>query len=116
MTDYSKGALTEEISSSIKAVAINILNGVSVATPVDQGRARANWMVGVKTPDLSVSESTNFNATLSEGISKINGSGRDISTFYINNTLPYIVPLNEGSSTQAPAKFVETVLKREANR
>jgi hypothetical protein len=36
-------------------------------------------------------------------------------TIFIQNNLPYIIPLNEGSSTQAPSKFIDRIIEKVAN-
>ena len=89
-------------------VAIAIDQAVVLATPVDTGRARANWQVSVIKAETDVVNGTDpgGSATISKGANVISRKrlGQDI---FITNNLPYIVPLNEGSSAQAPAMFVE---------
>lgn len=53
-------------------------------------------------------------SALSEGESVLAGSspGQDI---HLTNNLPYIKPLNEGSSHQAPAGFVEVAIENGRN-
>ena len=71
-------------------------------TPVDTGRARANWLVSLGTPRTETVE-----------VGGRPDPGRVVAprvpqqAIFIANNLPYIRRLNEGSSTQAPASFVE---------
>ena len=73
------------------------------------GRARANWFVGLGGPSTEMTEDTAGDA-LGVGQSAINGS-QPGESIHINNNLPYIVPLNEGHSLQAPAGFVEMAVQ-----
>ncbi|MBX0289721.1 hypothetical protein K3G63_04690 [Hymenobacter sp. HSC-4F20] len=85
----------------MRETALRVAGNVSQATPVDEGTARANWNLSAETPDLSTSEST---TPQSYDDAQITGKEKML---YVSNGLPYIEKLNEGSSTQAPANFVE---------
>jgi len=105
-----------EANTVKKKVAIAIDQVVTLATPVDTGRARANWRVGIDAPVQGTTEDTDKNgqATLQAAKDKINStdSGEDI---FISNSLPYIGKLNDGSSAQAPAGFVEKAIQKGIN-
>jgi len=62
-------------------VSNNLLNDMVEATPIDTGKARASW-----------------------SLVKVNNNRRRLI-----NTTDYIQRLNQGSSKQAPANFVESV-------
>ncbi|MBT9158788.1 MAG: hypothetical protein DDT26_00035 [Dehalococcoidia bacterium] len=92
----------------VRKVILAIDRAVVLATPVDTGRARANWQPSIGQP---------AEGTLPEPASP--SAGRDQSdvraviagyrpglTVHITNNLPYIERLNNGSSSQAPADFV----------
>lgn len=101
-----------------------ILQAVVFATPVGNptiwkrpedarpgyvgGRARANWFVGVGGAQTQVSEATDAagGSTVAAGRAAMVGSTPGLP-IHITNNLPYIVPLNEGHSLQAPAGFIE---------
>ena len=91
------------------ALAIN--QTVIFATPVDTGRARANWQVGVDFSIQEVREAEDIlgERTLSEAESRARSArlGQDI---IIVNNVDYITFLNQGSSAQAPAGFVEMAI------
>lgn len=104
------------IDEAVRKVALAIDQTVVMATPVDTGRARSNWLVNVGSARTDVidayfpggSGSTapeNINAALEQAKNAVAGytSG---STIYISNNLPYIGRLNEGWSRQAPAGYV----------
>jgi hypothetical protein len=89
------------------------------STPVDTGLARSNWIVSAGTPvslvippyspgsRLGVAESQNAAAAISAGQEVIDGTSPNVTTYYVQNNVPYIGELNAGSSKQAPALFVE---------
>jgi hypothetical protein len=114
-----------------RQVSIAILQPLVMATPVGNvalwnaqsrhsapqgyvgGRARGNWHVSVGGPDAKVVEGEDSagNRTIAEGKTAIDTSTPK-EPIYLNNNLPYIVPLNQGHSHQAPAAFVETAVQR----
>lgn len=73
------------------------------------GRARANWQVGVgQAPGSSLmSQDEGGGSTISTGKSAIEGSKKG-EPIHLTNNLVYIVPLNNGHSTQAPSGFIDT--------
>jgi hypothetical protein len=98
----------------VREVALAADRTVVRATPVDTGRARANWQATLGAPAVgtldggagkraSVASATGRNAGVIAGYK----GGRADSAVFLTNNLPYIVPLNNGSSQQAPAGFVE---------
>lgn len=96
-----------------KKVAIAIDQVVTLATPVKTGRARANWRVGIGSPvqGTTDAEDQGGQATVQAAKAKINTADSDDDIF-ISNSLPYIGELNNGSSAQAPAGFVEKAIQK----
>lgn len=93
-----------------RSAAMAILQAVVVATPVDTGRARSNWQVGLGVGPQDQREpydpgGQNITQTVRAGQAIVDGhlSG----SIHIANNLPYINALNEGHSPQASAGFVE---------
>ena len=111
-----KDDIEAEINREARAVSINLLTGLVRVTPVDTGRARGNWFVGVRAPNRGNDPTRNARTAISQGSSVI-GTVKSISypTIVLSNNLPYIERLNEGYSDQAPAKFVEKEIDRVAN-
>lgn len=107
--------LSEELESNDKEFisTINQLNTVQAldavtdlkaATPVDTGRARNSWV-------LSDREDYFVNSLVTREVSALSSIRDDkVVPLYVTNGTPYIESLNEGSSKQAPARFVETTL------
>ncbi len=88
-----------------KKIAFQLLTGVVLKTPVDTGRARGNWQVGIDeipsgeldTKDLS---GAGAEVTGSEALAGLIPGAYQI--VYVANNLVYIVPLENGHSGQAP--------------
>lgn len=91
----------------IRAAGIAQTN-IILATPVLTGHARLNWQVVlVEAPTLEIpggDPSGQAAITRNQQSLGVRQLGQAI---YISNIAPYIVPLNQGSSAQAPAGFVE---------
>ena len=102
----------------VRRTALAIDQAVVLGTPVDTGTARSNWQVEIGGPVTETREAAvpgqggssaaaNAQAAIEQGrevIDTYRGEGQEI---YISNPLPYIGRLNDGSSAQAPAGFVE---------
>jgi len=90
----------------IRKATIASLNAITYATPVDEGRARANWNVSQGQPDLSLTESTDAESSVSEGVSKAQDYKSGLGANLITNNLEYIGALENGSSSQAPSGMI----------
>lgn len=96
--DLERAAQVLGVDSAREAavtLALTLINKVSLRTPVDTGRARANWFLAEGSPRIETTESTT-----PENHGSVALTGR--STIFITNSLPYIVPLEYGHSSQAP--------------
>jgi hypothetical protein len=107
-----------------KGATLDLQRGVVLATPVRKGRARGNWQVsqgspasGELAPDGFPGESLEARgaaaaaAALAQGMESA-AETKPFTRTYVSNRLPYIESLNEGTSTQAPAGFIETAVAR----
>ena len=94
-----------------KSIAIEILNRIVLLTPVDEGRARGNWLVSLGYPDSSEQDiyDESGRGTIVHGTGIIKGV-KDLGYIYIQNNLPYIEFLNDGGSSQADRFFIETAI------
>lgn len=100
------------VSDMLRKVALVSNQTLVMATPVDTGRARANWRVSIGTEVSATVDSTNAQESLSRNKAIIMGYRN--GDLIIQNNLPYIEILNRGSSAQAPAGFVEKALQTAA--
>ena len=117
--------ISGDLDKVVRQVALAIDQAVVVATPVDTGQARSNWLVSVGQPrtdtipayDHGVLGSTsgpNTTQALDQGRGVIS-SAPSGATIYISNNLPYIGRLNQGYSMQAPAGYVERAVEAASN-
>lgn len=105
-------ALGIDVGIATKKVAVDLFRAIVAKTPVDSGRARGSWNIAGGKADLSVQP---------PGANKRNSNGGDIAKtlskvspfdkIVISNNLPYIVALEQGSSTQAPRGMVAVSLE-----
>lgn len=106
--------LNDYVGESVKSVALSFLNIVTLASPVDTGRFRANWTVGINTPDDNAypnrRSATTNKVRQRKKIKSINPTASTV--VYISNNLPYARRLNNGWSKQAPKFFVEQAARR----
>lgn len=100
-------------TAAVRKLAVRINQVVITETPVNSGRARNNWFATVGLPSEETTDLKRYDKT---GQTRINKNNAEISTVgedqsvYISNNLAYIKKLNEGSSAQAPAGFVEAAV------
>lgn len=98
----------------IKPAALAINQTVVSATPVDTGRARANWQVSFGSPILrpiDVEDKTERGqATIQRNAGEIIAAPKP-KRVWLSNNVRYIQRLNEGHSAQAPAGFVEEAVQ-----
>lgn len=91
-----------------RKVCIDLSTRVVRRTPVDTGRARANWFAAIDTKPQGTTESTDPNgySTINNAINQAERlKAGDI--YYLINNLPYIEELEDGSSQQAPQGMVK---------
>jgi hypothetical protein len=103
-------AVEVNVDRVVQETALAVDRELVVSTPVDTGRARSNWQVGANIAPTGTLEPSDLGAPIAqaERAVAVRQPGQNI---YIVNNLPYIVPLNEGHSAQAPAGFVEDAVQ-----
>lgn len=80
---------------------------VIFATPVDTGRARNSWLTGVNSAPSGFGAPKPGGTDASAMATSVATTLRVDDVGVIVNNLPYIKKLNNGSSKQAPAGFVQ---------
>lgn len=111
-------AVKRNADKTVRKVAMAVDQAVVMATPVDTGRARANWIASLDAPVTTATENKDKSGggAISQAAGVVAGyDGDSNSSINITNNLPYIGPLNDGSSYQAPAGFVERAVRAGAN-
>lgn len=91
----------------VRKVAVEATARIVRRTPVDTGRARANWTVTVGRPSYATTEGFDKAgaATIAAAATAVAGF-RCGPSVWIANGLPYIERLETGWSTQAPSGMV----------
>ena len=105
---YLKHDVTTESALEYKAYAFDVFGEVVKATPVDTGRARANWNISTGSPDYSTSPYTFRPAPY------VNVDG--FPHVYVSNGLDYIADLEAGKSDQAPGGISAVALAKVRNK
>lgn len=111
------------VGSLQRAGTMSLLTNVAQMTPVDAGRARGAWEVSQDEPPAALppmppsypggSAEARGQAAFADAVSRGAERAEAIRPFsrtYVSNRLPYIVPLNNGHSKQAPAGFVRMAM------
>lgn len=100
----------------VRKVCLDLFSDITNNTPVDTGRARANWFASINTPsnarvEYAGAASAAANQAISDAqaaIAKATGN-----VLWISNNLPYIYRLEfEGWSKQAPNGMVRLAIDR----
>lgn len=96
----------------VRKVTIDLATEIIRRSPVDTGRFRGNWMLGVGSVDISTIEAAdNFGGESLARIKQFAENLRAGGIVYITNSLPYARRLEYGWSQQAPQGMVRlTVL------
>ena len=110
-----------QVNTIVRRAVLAIDQAIVLATPVDTGRARSNWLVtlgvgasGTIDPyapgsRLGVGEANNAAGALAQARTAV-ASRVPEQTVFITNNVDYISKLNAGSSPQAPPLFVQAGL------
>lgn len=99
------------IDLAVRQAVVLAAQGVVLSTPVDTGRARANWVLGVNRINTATTSGTDKGGSatvtrIATGMPRTTAG----SIFYVTNTLPYIQRLEDGYSKQSPAGMVKTTV------
>lgn len=120
MSKYGEKTI-KQIDQFVRKTAIDLTTSIIKSTPVDTGRARANWFVSFESAIEDTTDDTNFNNALADGINTIL-KGKIGKYIYIQNNLDYIAGLEYGqpygnrSKRQAPQGMVRINVERFAKR
>jgi len=110
--------VVKNAAEAVKKVALVVDQRVVEATPVDTGKARSNWTANLNGPVSVIREPYSPGQGGSTGAANIAAAIQQATTVistakpgdevWISNSVSYIGGLNKGTSTQAPANFVQT--------
>lgn len=107
--------------AEVRKICYDLVTGIILKTPVDTGRARANWFTSVGSPsgNITASVDPSGSSSISSAVSAISKATGNV--LWITNNLPYIYRLefgtyNDGPKTvggfsrQAPAGMVRVTI------
>ena len=105
LTRWGTSLEKEQAPQFIRKIALELLKKVTMKSPVDTGRFRANWMVGIGGADETTTDST-VNDAMMRGSIVLTGY-KTLKQIHISNNLPYAAALEHGRSMQAPLGVAE---------
>jgi len=104
----------KKADKAVREICLNLYSDITYGTPVDTGRARANWFTSIGSPSNQTIEfegggTAAQDLAIARAMPDIaNASG---NVFWISNNLPYIYRLEyEGWSKQAPRGMVRIAI------
>lgn len=97
----------------VRKLGLDVLSSVVTMSPVDTGRFRGNWQVGLSAPVRATLETEDKSgaqtiARASQVLNRAKAGG----VIYLSNNLPYAVRLEYGHSKQAPAGMIRITATR----
>jgi hypothetical protein len=109
-------ALDGSVGRVVRAIATDVIVELVGATPVDTGFAQACWIGSIGAPSSAVGGSKKEVdvGPQEKSIEEIQVYELSQGQVFINNNCGYIMRLNDGWSSQAPAGFVESSLEKAA--
>lgn len=98
------GVIEEQLTLRVRTIAAEILQLIVLSAPVDTGRFRSNNIVSIGSPVYmtTLDADKNGSETIARGLTAMSGL-EPFTQVFIQNNLPYAVPLEDGHSKQAPA-------------
>lgn len=103
LIDKARGDANRAVRQSVVLATQSLV----LKSPVDTGRFRANWVMGVGAVDRSTSVATSKDGSAAIArIAEQMQTQEEGTVFYITNSLPYARPLEYGHSKQAPNGMV----------
>jgi hypothetical protein len=116
------GSETRKLMKELGRFASKVVVDITVAvtddlyetTPELTGYAETNWIptIGASATSPAGSKTSVTREVQLGGLANIRSSYRFPAVVYITNLAAYITDLNEGSSSKAPAGFVQTSIAR----
>lgn len=103
----------------VKRLAFSVFRGVVIKTPVKKGSLRASWNITENDIDSSESDYSGQNKNAASQIAFENMKKIDkkelADKYIIYNNKDYAVHVNDGTSKQAPKKFLEKGIEQGVN-
>lgn len=106
--DETKARLAKATLETLQQIVLEVDWRLRRRTPVDTSRARANWRLGIGSPDRTV----NWEERDPSGAAGMAAARAKVQSLtfgaivWLTNGLPYIGPLERGHSRKAPAGMI----------
>ena len=95
--------LQEKMETHVRAKLLDIFTDTIMATPVDTGRLRNNWMTSLGMVDTGIRGGRGKGGASTKGAKEMMGSFELGDTVFFANNLPYAAAIEDGhSGMQAP--------------
>lgn len=100
----------------VRRVGLDLYSNLVMKSPVDTGRFRGNWQVGVGSvnTDTSAAPDPGGGGAIAGAAEKLKGAPL-AGVIYFTNSLPYAKPLEYGHSKQAPQGMVRLTVVEYGN-
>lgn len=100
-------AVGNDVETAVRKVTIEVYSALVLKSPVDTGRFRANWRVGDRAPNPTVTDAVDKsgNDAIVRGTAAIEAIELG-GMIFLTNSLPYARRLEYGWSAQAPAGMI----------
>lgn len=92
-----------------RKISLDLDTRVVLATPVDTGRARANWYPSLTRPSRARDDAARDDPSAAIRATAMRAQMGQV--LWLTNNLPYILALENGSSRQAPTGMVDVSLR-----
>jgi uncharacterized protein CbrC (UPF0167 family) len=114
--EYVIDEFEKAVTRVVRGLTLDIVADLQEKTPVDTGWARANWIpnIGGRFSDSPVGQRIKGSidvATQQTAIATIATQFQVGPPIHITNNVPYIQKLNQGTSQQAPAGYVDDIIE-----
>lgn len=121
--DRINNLILKTVRDVVRTAQLRSLQAITSGTPVDTGFARGGWTPTLGRPATDplipptdetaarAAGSTNLAANQARSLRIASSYQLQNGPVFLTNAVPYIERLNEGSSAQAPAKFVEKAIE-----
>jgi hypothetical protein len=105
-----RGATSASVRRLVRHTTARLID----ATPVDTGHARANWVPSVGSPYTGIDGSKESVSTAAQtaGLARLASYRLEQGQVFLSNNVPYLAILDQGSSAQAPAGFVDRAIEQ----
>lgn len=101
ISDFAKKC-GDKANEAVGKICLDLTTSIVLKTPVDTGRARANWQTSIGKPSVGTVERTDKTGGQTINASLVDVKNAAGNVFWITNNLPYIGVLEFGRYPSGP--------------